>query len=182
MGIHHLYPGNDYDDLMSGVDATLDKGFVNKNRLYVTGGSGGGLLTEWITVKTDRFQAAASFYPVTNWVSAVTTTDIPSFLQSWFPGSLWENPEAYQKFSPLYFADKVKTPTLIMSGDNDWRTPFSEAEQWFGALRLNNVDAVLARVPGESHGSSGWRPSHQIEKVESVKAWFNRYSTTVSTH
>ena len=178
LGIDETFPAiNDYTDLMSSVDAVRAKGIVDDARLYVTGGSAGGLYTQWITTRTNRFKAAVSHYPVTNWTSLATGGDISSYVMSnWFGGSLWDVPEDYLRRSPLFYADQVKTPTMIMTGDQDWRTPFGEAEQWFGALRLNGVDTVLARVPGAPHSyEETWAPSHAAERISAQIAWFERY-------
>ncbi|HSR42923.1 MAG TPA: S9 family peptidase, partial [Longimicrobiales bacterium] len=127
--IHHAYPGNDYDDLMSGVDAVLERGYVDPDRLYVTGGSGGGVLTAWIVGSTDRFRAAVVQKPVINWSSFVLTADAtPFFSKYWFPGFPWEEPEHYWERSPLSRVGDVTTPTMLLTGEEDYRTPISESE------------------------------------------------------
>ena len=147
--IHHAYPGHDYDDLMSGVDAVLAKGYVDENNLFVTGGSGGGVLTAWIIGKTNRFRAAVVCKPVINWYSFVLTADVyPFFARYWFPGPPWENAEHYLKRSPLSLVGNVTTPTMLITGEADHRTPISESEQYYQALKLRKVEAVLVRVPG----------------------------------
>jgi acylaminoacyl-peptidase len=173
--IHHAYPGHDYDDLMSGVDEVLGRGYVDSNHLYVTGGSGGGVLTCWIVGKTRRFRAAVSTYPVINWYSFVLTADMsPFFTRYWFPGLPWEQPEHYLRRSPLSLAGHVSTPTMLLTGEEDYRTPISEAEQFYKALRLRGVDAALVRVPGAGHNVSA-RPSHLIAKVAYVLKWFETH-------
>jgi acylaminoacyl-peptidase len=173
--IHHDYPGRDYDDLMSGVDAVVAKGYVDAQQLYVTGGSGGGILTAWIVTKTDRFRAAVSAKAVINWASFVLTADETSFFTKyWFPAPFWEKPEEYLRRSPLRFVGNVKTPTMMMTGEQDYRTPISEAEQFYTALRLRKVDTALVRVPGASH-DIGVRPSQLIAKVSYILAWFEKH-------
>ena len=173
--IHHNYPGQDYDDLMSGVDAVLARGFVDEEQLFVTGGSGGGVLTAWIVGKTDRFAAAVSAKPVINWTSMTLTADITAFVsQYWFDGMPWEVPEAYWARSPLSLVGNVTTPTMLLTGEQDWRTPISESEQYYQALKLRGVDSALLRVPDASHGIAA-RPSHLIAKVDNILAWFARY-------
>jgi dipeptidyl aminopeptidase/acylaminoacyl peptidase len=172
--IHHAYPGDDFDDLNSGVDALVAKGYIDTNNLYVTGGSGGGVLTCWTIEHTDRFRAAASLYPVINWYSFVLTSDIPFVAKYWFPGNPWDNTEQYMKRSLTDEVAKVKTPTLVMTGEQDYRTPISEAEQFYSALKLLNVDTVLVRVPEEPHGI-GRRPSHHIAKMLYVAGWFDQH-------
>jgi dipeptidyl aminopeptidase/acylaminoacyl peptidase len=156
--IDHNYPSHDYDDLMSGVDAVIARGYVDPNRLYVTGGSGGGILSSWIIGKTDRFQAAAVIKPVINW----------------YGKNPWEDPEAYLKRSPLSLVGNVKTPTLLMTGEVDYRTPISEAEQFYQALKLRKIDTVLVRVPDSSH-DIGARPSQMIAKCAYILKWFEKH-------
>jgi len=172
--IHHAYPGDDFDDLNSGVDAVVAKGYIDPNNLFVTGGSGGGVLTCWTIEHTERYRAAASLYPVINWYSFVLTSDIPFVTQYWFPGNPWENTEQYMQRSLTNLVAKVKTPTLVMTGEADYRTPISEAEQFYEALKLLNIDTVLVRVPEEPHGI-GRRPSHHIAKMLYIAGWFDQH-------
>ena len=173
--IHHNYPNQDYDDLMSGVDAVIEKGFVDPEQLFVTGGSGGGVLTAWIVGNTDRFKAAVVQKPVINWGSFVLTSDgMPFFTRYWFDAMPWEDPEAYWKRSPLSLVGNVTTPTMLMTGEEDWRTPMAESEQFFQALALRKVDTALVRVPERSHNLVA-RPSHLIAKADNIIAWFEKY-------
>jgi len=173
--IHHSYPGDDFYDLNSGVDAAIAKGYVDPENLFVTGGSGGGVLTCWMIGRTNRFRAAASAYPVINWYSFVLTADISSYVEKyWFPGFPWDNVEHYEKRSLLSVVKNVKTPTMVITGEEDYRTPMSESEQYFQALKLLNVETVLVRVPGEPHGISR-RPSHWMAKMLNIVGWFDRH-------
>ena len=173
--IHHAYPGHDYDDLMSAVDAAIAQGYVDPENLFVTGGSGGGVLTAWIVGKTDRFRAAVSAKPVINWHSFVLTSDLPSiFARYWFPAPPWERPEEYLRRSPLSLVGNVKTPTMLLTGEADYRTPISESEQLYEALKLRKVDTALVRVPDASHAIIT-RPSQLIAKVAHILAWFEKY-------
>lgn len=175
--IHHAYPGDDFYDLNSGADAVVAKGYVDSNNLFVTGGSGGGVLTCWMVDRTQRFRAAASDYPVINWYSWTLTADIPIVgSKYWFPGPPWENTDQYMNRSVLNHIKDVKTPTLLMTGEEDFRTPISEAEQFYEALKLLHVETMLVRFPGEPHGLSR-RPSHQMTKVMYISAWFDRHKT-----
>ena len=170
------YPSHDYDDLMSVVDAAIAKGSVDPNRLYVTGGSGGGALTAWIVGKTDRFKAAATQKPVINWTSEVLTTDGYTFMAAyWFGKMPWEDPQGYWARSPLSLVGNVKTPTLVVVGEDDHRTPPSEAEQYFDALQIRGVPTTLIRVPGASHHGLAERPSQAAAKAQAILAWFDRY-------
>jgi acylaminoacyl-peptidase len=173
--IHHNYPSQDYDDLMSGVDAVIQQGYVDDKNLFVTGGSGGGILTAWIIGKTNRFRAAVVCKPVINWFSFVLTADIyPFFAQYWFPGPPWENLEHYMKRSPLSLVGNVTTPTMLITGEEDHRTPMSESEQFYQALKLRKIEAVLVRLPGASHNTDA-RPSQLIAKVAYILRWFDMH-------
>lgn len=169
------YPGQDYDDLMSVVSSLVERDYVDPNRLFVTGGSGGGVLTAWIVGTTDRFQAAATIKPVINWTSMALAADIgPYVARHWMQAMPWEEPERYWELSPISLAGNVTTPTLVMVGEEDWRTPAWEAEQFYTALHLQGVDTALVRVPGASHSIAS-RPSNLIAKVDNILGWFARY-------
>jgi acylaminoacyl-peptidase len=172
--IRHAYPGDDFYDLNSGVDAVIAKGFIDDRNLFVTGGSGGGVLTCWMIEHTDRFRAAVPTNPVINWYSFVLTTDIPFVARYWFPGNPWEYTQQYMERSLTNLVGNVKTPTLLMTGEADYRTPISETEQFYEALKLRNVEAVLVRVPEEPHGIRR-RPSHHIARVLYIAAWFEKH-------
>jgi len=174
--IHHNYPSQDYDDLISGVDAVIAKGFIDDSQLFVTGGSGGGVLSAWIVGKTDRFKAAVVAKPVINWTSFVLHADSPAFFAKyWFGEMPWENPENYHKRSPLSLVGNVKTPTMLLTGEQDFRTPISESEQYYTALKLQKVESSMVRIPGASHGIAA-RPSNLIAKVAAILAWFEKHS------
>jgi dipeptidyl aminopeptidase/acylaminoacyl peptidase len=173
--IHHDYPDNDYGDLMSGVDAVVGRGYVDPQRLFVTGGSGGGVLTAWIVGHTARFRAAVVVKPVINWTSFVLTADMTNyFYRYWFDGFPWDDVQSYWKRSPLAYVGNVRTPTMLMTGEVDYRTPSSEAEQFYQALKLRKIDTALVRVPNASHDISA-RPSLLIDKVIYVLAWFKSH-------
>lgn len=175
--IHHKYPGQDYDDLISGVDAAIARGFVDADELFVTGGSGGGVLTAWIVGNTDRFKAAVVAKPVINWTSFVLTSDFyPFFGKYWFGSLPWEDQEAYWSRSPLSLVGNVSTPTMLLTGEADYRTPMSETEQYYQALQLRDIDTAMVRIPEAPHGIAG-RPSNLIAKVDHIIAWFERYRT-----
>lgn len=179
--IHHDYPGHDYDDLISSVDAVIARGVADPDRLFVTGGSGGGVLTSWIVGKTDRFKAAAVQKPVIDWASFVLTADNPAFFaRYWFGEYPWENPEAYWRRSPLSLVGNVKTPTMVVVGDEDYRTPVSESEQYYAALQLRGVPTALVKIPGVGH-SLAVRPSQNAARVSAILTWFDRYKTGAPT-
>jgi len=173
--IHHDYPNNDYHDLMSGVDAVIQKGYVDDKNLFVTGGSGGGVLTAWIVGKTNIFKAAVVAKPVINWYSFVLYADgTPFYYKYWFGKKPWENPAPYLKRSPLSYVGNITTPTMLLTGEEDYRTPIAESEQFYAALKLENVETAMVRIPGASHGIAN-RPSNLIAKIASILAWFEKY-------
>jgi dipeptidyl aminopeptidase/acylaminoacyl peptidase len=175
LGIDLAYPGYDYDDLMTVVDEVIAKKYVNPERLFVTGGSGGGILTAWITTKTQRFAAAASIKPVINWMTMALAADIGQYVRRhWIRADPWADPEAFLKHSPIRYVDKVETPTLIMVGEEDYRTPAWEAEQYYTALKMLKVDTALIRVPGAPHYIAS-RPSRLIGKTDNIMGWFAKY-------
>jgi len=177
-GIQFGYPGKDYDDLMAGVDAALTKGWIDKDNLFVCGGSGGGVLTAWIVGHTTRFRAAVSMRPVINWHSFVGTTDGNSWYHQ-FRKYPWEDPMEYAVRSPLHYVANVTTPTMVMTGEADLRTPISQSEEYYRALKmLRKADTLLVRMPEEFHG---WRrPTHQLLQQLYLMAWFEKYRTKES--
>jgi len=173
--IQNAYPSKDYDDLLSVVDAVISRGSVDTANLFVTGGSGGGVLTAWIVGHTDRFRAAVVAKPVINWYSFALTSDFYTlFSRYWFPGVPWEQQENYMKRSPITYVGNVKTPTLLITGEDDHRTPSSEAEQFYQALKLRKVDTALLRIPGASH-EINTRPSNMLAQVLNTIGWFDRH-------
>jgi dipeptidyl aminopeptidase/acylaminoacyl peptidase len=173
-GIQYSYPGKDYDDLMAGVDEALKKGWIDPENLFVCGGSGGGVLTAWIVGHTNRFRAAVSMRPVINWHSFVGTTDGPSWYDQ-FKKKPWEDPMEYALRSPLHYAGNVKTPTMVMTGEADLRTPMTQSEEFYRALKIQKKETLLVRMPDEFHG---WRrPSHQLLQQLYLLAWFEKYRT-----
>lgn len=172
--INRAYPGKDHDDLMSSVDAVVARGFIDPDRLYIGGGSGGGVLSSWAIGKTDRFAAASVKRPVINWTSTALTTDIGAAMgTAWFDRWPWEEPEKYWARSPLSLVGKVRTPTLIITGEQDWRTPMSDSEQYFQALQLQGVESALMRLPEASHGFG--RPSQWLAAILGTIGWYDRH-------
>ena len=173
--IHHNYPSQDYDDLISGVDFVIKKGYIDESNLFVTGGSGGGVLTSWIVGKTDKFSAAVVAKPVINWYSFVLYADnIGYFYKYWFKDFPWDDPESYLKRSPISYVGNVKTPTMVLTGEKDYRTPMAESEQFYAGLKLNKVETMLVRIPNANHGIAS-KPSNLIAKVNAIIAWFEKY-------
>lgn len=172
------YPISNHEELMAVVDAAIAKGYADPDKLFVTGGSGGGILTAWLVGKTDRFKAAASHKPVINWVSLGLMSDgYAYFGKYWMGGQPWERPEHYWERGPLSLVGNVTTPTLMLVGENDYRTPRSEAEQFYGALKVKGVDTALVITPDSSHNNLTQSPSQQAARTDSVIAWFEKYRT-----
>ncbi|MET2986192.1 S9 family peptidase [Aureibaculum conchae] len=173
--LYHNYPGNDYDDVMDGVDAVIAKGNIATNELYVTGGSAGGIMTAWMIGKNNRFKAAAVIKPVMNWISKTLTADnYYGYADSRYPGQPWENFETYWKFSPISLVGNIETPTLVMVGTEDRRTPLSESKQLYSALKIRKIETALVEIPGAYHLIVN-RPSQLITKVDHIVAWFEKY-------
>lgn len=177
--IHNDYPSHDYDDLMSVVDAAIQRGSVDADNLFVAGHSGGGVLTAWIVGSTHRFRAAASQDPIINWTSGMLESDIsPYVARYWFDAAPWEAPETYWKHSPLALVGNVTTPTLLVVGSRDLRTPVGETKQYFEALMLRNVPTALIKVPGAFHSIA--HPSQYAARSSAILAWFDRYKSSAA--
>lgn len=169
------YPGEDYNDVMDGVDEVVKMGQIDEENLFVTGGSAGGIMTAWIIGKTNRFRAAAVVKPVMNWISKLLVADnFYSYSNYRYPGQVWENYQNYWKFSPISLVGNIETPTMVMVGMDDLRTPPSEAKQLYHALKLRKKETVLVEIPEASHGIAN-RPSNLITKVAHILAWFEKY-------
>ncbi len=173
--LYHDYPGDDYHDVMDGVDAMLERNYITEDSLFVTGGSAGGIMTAWMIGKNNRFRAAAVIKPVMNWVSKTLVADnYYGYANYRYPGQPWENIETYMKFSPVSLVGNIETPTLVMVGTADLRTPLSESKQLYHALKLRKIETALVEMPGAYHFIAN-RPSQLISKIDHIVAWFNRY-------
>ena len=173
-GIDHNYPGPDYDDLMAGVDAVIGRGFVDTTRLYVSGCSGGGVLSSWVIGHTNRFAAAAVRCPVIDWISMAGQTDIPLFTFSFFRQAFWDKPDEWLAHSSLMYVGRVTTPTLLMTGELDRRTPIPQTEEYYAALKLRGVQTVMLRFNGEYHGT-GSKPSNFMRTQLYMMSWFEKH-------
>ena len=174
--LHDRFPGPDWDDLMAAVDAIADRPEIDASNLFVSGQSGGGVLTLWTITHSQRFRGAVAIKPVVDWSSWVLGSDIgPSIGVRWMGGSLpWQDPAKYRARSPVTYAAAARTPTLLMAGEADTRTPMSETLQMYSALRLAGVEAHLMRFPGASHSSSAMRPSLFAAEIAATIGWFDR--------
>lgn len=173
--IRHRYPGAlDYADLMAGVDYAVDNGIADPERLFITGCSGGGVLTTWTIGQTDRFKAAAALCPVVNWIGMSGTTDVVGWLYNFFPKPFWEDPKPWLDHSTIMHVGKVVTPTLLMTGDKDLRTPLGEAEEYYAALKIRGIDTLLVPMRGEYHGTRSI-PSNYLRTSLMMRKWFDEY-------
>ena len=175
-GIDHNYPGPDFDDLMASTDAVVAKGFIDASRMYVSGCSGGGVLSSWVIGHTNRFAAAAVRCPVIDWLSFAGHTDIPLFTYSFFNKPFWEDPSDWLAHSSLMSAGKVTTPTLLMTGVLDRRTPMSQTEEYYAALKMRGVPTAILQFNDEFHGTERQKPSNFIRTQLYMMSWFNKYS------
>ena len=172
--IKNAYPGRDFDDLMAGVDTVLGRGYVDSGNLFVYGCSGGGVLTSWIVGHTDRFTAASAMCPVTDWLSFVGTTDGASWYRN-FAKLPWEDPTEHLRRSPLMYVGNVKTPTMLMTGVRDLRTPIPQTEEFYRALKLRKVPTAMVRFNDEWHGTSS-KPSNFLRTQAYLRYWFDRFA------
>lgn len=172
--IWYAYPKDDYRDLMAGVDAIIKKGYIDEENLFVCGGSGGGVLTSWIVGHTNRFRAAVVMKPVTNWHSFVGTTDGQHWYRS-FKKMPWEDPMEYMQRSSLHYAGNVTTPTMVLTGELDLRTPMEQTEQYYRALKMQKKDTVMIRIQGEYHGIGRTHPTNKIAQILYLRHWFDKY-------
>ena len=175
--IQYNYPGDDYKDLMAGVDEVLKKGYVDETRLGVTGGSGGGLLTNWVVTQTSRFKAAVSQRDISDWANFWYTADFTLFTPTWFRKAPFEDPADYARRSPITHVAKIQTPLMFILGDEDWRTPpAAGGEDLFRALKYLKRPTVMVRFPGESHElSRSGRPWHRVERLQHIVGWFDKW-------
>ena len=173
--IKNAYPGKDFDDLMAGVDTVLGRGYIDSKNMFVFGCSGGGVLTAWTVGHTNRFAAAAALCPVINWMSFVGETDGAGWYGN-FAKPFWEDPSEYLQRSPIMYVGKVKTPTLLMTGVLDLRTPIPQIEEYYRALKMAGVPTAMIRMNNEYHGTSS-TPSNYLRTQLYIRSWFEKYGT-----
>ena len=175
--IQYRYPGDDYKDLMAGVDELIKRGLVDPKRMGVTGGSGGGVLTNWTVTQTDRFAAAVSQRSISDWAGWWYTADFTLFTPRWFRGAPFEQAADFAQRSAITHVAKVKTPLMLIEGEVDWRTPAAEGgEQMFRALKYLKKPTVMVRFPDESHDlSRTGKPWHRVERLRHLVGWFDKY-------
>ena len=176
--INNNYPGEDYDDLMRGVDEVVKHGYIDERNMFVTGGSGGGVLSSWIVGHTDRFAAAVVMKPVVNWYSFVGTTDGADWYYN-FKKLPWDDPSEHLRRSPISYVGNVKTPTMLIDGELDLRTPIEETEQYYRALKMRRIDTAMVRLADEYHGFNGdfslRHPSNRIAQILFLRGWFEKH-------
>jgi dipeptidyl aminopeptidase/acylaminoacyl peptidase len=172
--IFRAYPSVDYDDLMAGVDTVIGRGYVDTTRMYVAGCSGGGVLSSWVIGHTQRFAGAAVRCPVSDWISMAGQTDIPYFTYNFFDAPFWEKPDQWLKQSSLMYVGNVTTPTLLMTGELDLRTPIPQTEEYYSALKYRGVPTTMLRFNGEYHGT-GSKPTNFMRTQLYMMSWFQKY-------
>ncbi|HEX4936511.1 MAG TPA: S9 family peptidase [Gemmatimonadaceae bacterium] len=172
--ISKRYPGVDYDDLMAAVDTVVGRGYIDTSRMYVGGCSGGGVLSSWVIGHTNRFAGAAVRCPVMNWISFAGNADVPYFTNGWFNKPYWEDPKPWLEQSPLMYVGNVTTPTVIMTGELDLRTPMSQSEEFYQALKQRGVPTALLRFQGEYHGTSS-KPSNFLRTQLYMMSWYGKH-------
>jgi dipeptidyl aminopeptidase/acylaminoacyl peptidase len=182
--IQYHYPGDDYKDLMAGVDELVKRGWVDPEKLGVTGGSGGGVLTNWTIGQTQRFKAAVSQRSIADWRDFWYTADFTQFTPSWFRGAPWEQEADFKERSPITYVKNITTPLMLVEGESDFRTPpAAGGEQMFRALKYLKKDVVMVRFPGESHElSRSGKPTHRVERLEHIVGWMDKYLMGQDTH
>ena len=175
--IQHNYPGDDYKDLMAGVDELVKRGYIDEKKMGVTGGSGGGLLTNWTITQTTRFAAAVSQRDIASWSDWWYTADFTLFQPSWFKAPPFEDPEDYRRRSPITYVNKIQTPLMLILGEVDYRTPTGPGgEAMFRALKYRKIPTVMVRFPNESHElSRSGQPWHRVERLQHIVGWFDKW-------
>jgi len=175
--IQYKYPGDDYKDLMASVDAVIAKGYIDPKKLGVTGGSGGGLLTNWVITQTDRFAAAVSQRDIADWSTFWYVADFSQYTPFWFRKAPWQDTKDYAERSPITHIENVHTPLMLILGEEDWRTPpMAGGEMMFRALKYLHRPAVMVRFPGESHElSRSGKPWHRVERLQNIVNWFDKW-------
>jgi len=175
--IQYNYPGDDYKDLMAGVDEVVRRGYIDTKKMGVTGGSGGGVLTNWTVGHTTRFAAAVSQRSIADWSGFWYTADFSQYTPTWFRAAPWEDPQDYTNRSPITYVKNITTPMMFVEGEADYRTPPADGgEIMFRALKYRKIPTVMVRFPGESHElSRSGAPWHRVERLQHIVNWFDKY-------
>jgi dipeptidyl aminopeptidase/acylaminoacyl peptidase len=174
--IQYKFPGDDYKDLMAGVEHVVARGFIDDSRMGVTGGSGGGLLTNWIVCKTNRFAAAITQRCVADWAAMWSTCDFSLFQPFWFRGAPWEDPKDFAERSPVTHLANIETPLMVLHSEEDWRTPIGQGEAMFRGLLYRKKPTVMVRFPGENHElSRSGTPSRRVQNQQHIRRWFDHW-------
>jgi len=175
--IQYNYPGDDYKDLMAGVDEVVKRGYIDTKKMGVTGGSGGGVLTNWTVGHTTRFAAAVSQRSIADWSGFWYTADFWLYMPTWFRAAPWEDPKDFTNRSPITYVKNITTPMMFIEGEADYRTPPADGgEIMFRALKYRKIPTVMVRFPNESHElSRSGAPWHRIERLQHIVNWFDKY-------
>jgi len=175
--IQHNYPGDDHKDLMLAVDEVIKRGYIDEKKLGITGGSGGGVLTNWAVTQTPRFAAAVSQRDISDWAGWWYTADFAQFQPSWFKGAPFEDVEGFRNRSAITHVAKIQTPMMFILGEADYRTPATAGgEELFRALKYRKIPTVMVRFPNEGHElSRSGQPWHRIERLQHIVGWFDKW-------
>lgn len=175
--IQYTYPGDDHLDLMAAVDEVIKRGYIDEKKLGITGGSGGGVLTNNAVTKTNRFAAAVSQRDISDWANWWYTADFAQFQPSWFKGAPFEDVDGFRKRSSITDVEKIKTPMMFILGEADYRTPpAAGGEELFRALKYRKVPTVMVRFPNANHDlSRSGNPWHRVERLQHIVGWFDKW-------
>jgi dipeptidyl aminopeptidase/acylaminoacyl peptidase len=174
--IHDAWGEADANDILSGVDAVVSRGYIDEKRMAVTGGSYGGYMTAWIIGHDKRFAAAVGQRGVYNLMSFYGTTDVPRLIEGEFDVMAFDDPEKMWKYSPFAYVRQMRTPLLLIHSEQDYRVPIADAEQMFTALKKLGRKVEFVRYPREGHElSRSGEPKHRIDRLERMTAWFDKY-------
>ena len=174
--LQYRMPSIEHEDVIAGVDLLIARGHVDETRLGVTGGSYGGLLTNWVVAQTHRFKAALTQRCVSDWNNMWSSCDFAMFAPFWFRGAPWEHPADFAERSPVTWAEKIRTPMMVIHSEEDWRTPIAQGEAMFRALLYRKQPVVMVRFPGENHElSRSGTPSHRVQNQQHIRKWFGHW-------
>lgn len=174
--LQYQMPSTEHEDVLAGVDLLIARGWVDESRMGVTGGSYGGLLTNWIIAHTHRFKAAVTQRCVADWTNMWSSCDFSMFHPFWFRGAPWEQTEDFAQRSPANLIDRIETPLMVIHSEEDWRTPIAQGEAMFRGLMYRRKPVVMVRFPGENHElSRSGLPSHRVQNQQHIRRWFDHW-------
>ena len=174
--IQYRFPGDDARDLLAGVDFMVARGSVDEKRIGVTGGSGGGLLTNWLVTQTDRFAAAITQRCIGDWTGMYYSCDFAMYTPFWFRKPPFQDLQSWMDLSPITHVERITTPLMVIHSEEDWRTPIAQGETMFRALKHLRKPTVMVRFPGESHElSRSGAPPRRVQNQQHIRRWFDHW-------